>query len=258
MSRHCYVLRVFTRDGVGGNHLGVVTDVTGLSLGQMQEIATGLGFSETIFIDWRESGVPYVRIFTPVREMPFAGHPLVGAAWLVSNLGPGGVDCLDCEVGRMGIRTFQGLTWIDALSDQPVEVATIDLGGWLDPEEAMLVRMPLPYLVIRLSSPDQVGLLKPFAPSGHEVCVWAWIEEGKRVRSRFFAPEAGVVEDPATGSAAVALAAVLRDGGTDKGDLIIEQGDEVGFPSRILLHWDGQRTSIGGSVVRDEVRVLTV
>ena len=83
--RHCYVLRVFTRGGEGGNHLGVVTDTTGLADVTMQAIATALGFSETIFIDWRAVGDPRVRIFTPAAELAFAGHPLVGA--LVSFLG---------------------------------------------------------------------------------------------------------------------------------------------------------------------------
>ena len=76
------------------------------------------------------------------------------------------------------------------------------------------------------------------------------------VKSRFFAGEAGVSEDPATGSAAVALAAHLRDSGQSDGSLVIHQGDEIGHPSTIQLRWDQDTASIGGTVVRDEVRAL--
>ena len=79
MSRPCHVLRVFTRGDEGGNHLGVVVDAIALSTDRMQAIATDLGFSETVFIDWTDTtDHPKVRIFTPADELPFAGHPLVG------------------------------------------------------------------------------------------------------------------------------------------------------------------------------------
>ena len=95
MARHCYVLRVFTRGDEGGNHLGVVTDSTSLTTESMQAIAVDLGFSETIFLEWNEGEIPHVRIFTPGAEMAFAGHPLVGMAWTLKQLGPGHPDtCL--------------------------------------------------------------------------------------------------------------------------------------------------------------------
>ncbi|HKY47158.1 MAG TPA: PhzF family phenazine biosynthesis protein, partial [Acidimicrobiia bacterium] len=75
-------------------------------------------------------------------------------------------------------------------------------------------------------------------------------------RARFFAPGFGIVEDPATGSAAVALAARLRSLGHGHGSLQIEQGEEIGHPSRINLVWGANGTSIGGTVARDEVRFL--
>ena len=87
--RHCQVLSVFTRDGAGGNPLGVITDVTGLDGAAMQAIATELGFSETVFLDSTRPGVPQARIFTPAAEIPFAGHPLVGAGWVLGAMGPG-------------------------------------------------------------------------------------------------------------------------------------------------------------------------
>ena len=78
------VLRVFTAGREGGNHLGVVNDLVDLDDAAMQQIATDLGFTETVFVDWPEGSIPFARIFTPAEELPFAGHPLVGAAWCLT------------------------------------------------------------------------------------------------------------------------------------------------------------------------------
>lgn len=255
MPRHCYVLRVFTRGDRGGNHLGVVTDVSGLDGVTMQQIAADLGFSETVFVDWRHGGVPDVRIFTPGRELPFAGHPLVGAGWVLLAMGPGGVDRVSCGVGEVAIRRDDDTVWITPPFDQAVIPTSVDIPGWPAAVEAWEVRMPIPYQVLRLGTPEEVASLKP--PAGvSEAYAWAWEEEGRRVKARFFAADVGVVEDPATGSAAVALAAALRNGGLDTGDLVICQGDEIGHPSTLRLRWTDDTVEVGGSVRRDEVREL--
>ncbi len=255
MPRHCYVLRVFTRGDEGGNHLGVVTDVTGLGADAMQGIASELGFSETVFVDWRQGGVPKARIFTPGRELPFAGHPLVGAGWVLLAMGPGGPDRIACGIGEVAIRRDDDTVWITPPFDQQVTAAAVDIPGWPPALEAWEVRMPIPYHLLRLGTPAQVAGLDP--PSGpSEVYAWAWEEEGTRAKARFFAEDVGVVEDPATGSAAVALAAALRHAGHDTGDLVISQGDEIGHPSTIRLRWNGDRVEVGGTVRRDEIREL--
>ncbi|HLF43991.1 MAG TPA: PhzF family phenazine biosynthesis protein [Acidimicrobiia bacterium] len=252
MSRECQILRVFTRDGLGGNHLGVVTDPSGLTSEMMQAIAVENGFSETIFCDL-SGEIPIARIFTPGAELPFAGHPLVGLGWLLNDTVPDGVDRIRYEAGEAQVSSEAGLTWIQVSGDQPVE--PIDpplLGG----EVAVSVSMPIPYSVIRLSSPRQVADMVTPPISFGEVYVWAWEDPGQVVKARFFAGEVGVAEDPATGSAAVALAAHLRRSGQVEGRLIIHQGDEIGHPSTIRLRWDQAFSSIGGTVVRDEVRRL--
>ncbi len=257
MPRHCYVLRVFTRGDEGGNHLGVVTDVTGLTDETMQSIAADLGFSETVFLDWRHGGVPKARIFTPTQELPFAGHPLVGAGWVLLAMGPGGPDRIGCGVGDVAIRREDDRVWIAPPFDQPVRPSATTLGEGVEAVEVWQVDMPLPYLVARLPDPAAVATLTPPAEGG-EIYVWAWEEEGRRVKARFFAAGMGVVEDPATGSAAVALAVSLRAGGRSMGDLVIAQGDEIGHPSTLHLRWDADRVEVGGTVRRDEVRELTV
>ncbi|MEX1125353.1 MAG: PhzF family phenazine biosynthesis protein, partial [Acidimicrobiia bacterium] len=105
MSRECQILRVFTREGVGGNHLGVVIDVTGLTTEVMQAITVDLGFSETIFCDLA-GDVPTARIFTPGAEIPFAGHPLVGLGWALNDSHHGGVDRIRCGIGEVGVSNF--------------------------------------------------------------------------------------------------------------------------------------------------------
>lgn len=257
MPRHCYVLRVFTRDGSGGNPLGVVTDILGLDDAKMQQIATDLAFSETIFLSWFEGTMPKARIFTPTAEIPFAGHPLVGAAWILLNLGPVDPGAIECSTGPVTIRQIDDTTWIDCAGDQPVTAIPSDLGPGLVPVDSAEVLMPAPYRLVQLRTAAEVAGLTPTIVAGlGDAYMWAWADEGNLVRARFFAPGFGIVEDPATGSAAVALAARLRDLGQRQGSLKIDQGEEIGHPSCINLEWNASRTSIGGTVARDEVRFL--
>jgi predicted PhzF superfamily epimerase YddE/YHI9 len=254
MSRECQILRVFTREETGGNHLGVVTDLAGLTPETMQAIATDLGFSETVFCDL-SGEVPTARIFTPGSEFPFAGHPLVGLGWALNDMLPNPVERIRYQVGEAKV-SFEGpMTWIEALGDQPVEALDPPpLGG----EVAVSVSMPVPYMLIQFSSPRQIAELVPPPISFGEVFTWAWEDPGRVVKARFFAGEVGVPEDPATGSAAFALASYLRTIGQTEGRLVIHQGDEIGQPSTIRLRWDAINSSIGGTVVRDEVRILDI
>jgi trans-2,3-dihydro-3-hydroxyanthranilate isomerase len=258
--RSSRVLRVFTRDEVGGNHLGVVSDVEGLDTAAMQQIAAELGFSETIFLYEQSSGVPMVRIFTPAAEMPFAGHPLVGAAWTIGVDEGRDIDRVECVVGEIPFRTEGDRVWVDtpmvteveAASDGPqiasdTRLPTTGRTWW--------ARMPLPYLVIEAPSAEAVASANPdfgallAGPAGE--AVYLFFREGTKVKARFFAAGLGVPEDPATGSAASALAAVLAFEGETEGRLSIDQGDEIGHPSTIELSWNPDAASIGGTVRAD-------
>ncbi|MDH3259481.1 MAG: PhzF family phenazine biosynthesis isomerase [Acidimicrobiia bacterium] len=268
MPRHCYVLRVFTRGDEGGNHLGVVTDATSLTTASMQAIAVDLGFSETIFLEWREGEIPYVRIFTPGAELPFAGHPLVGMAWTLKTLGPGGPDTLRCEAFEVAIRLDGELTAIEVPLGQTVrpvpEAASLAAAvGLPEPVSARWVDMPLPYLLIEVASAAAVSAAEPaseaeFARAGADMVYLYAFASPSVVQARFFAPGHGVFEDPATGSAAVALSAALRAEGRASGRLEIRQGSEIGHPSSINLEWHGAQASIGGTVRKDEVRWLDI
>ena len=258
------MLRVFTRGSEGGNHLGVVHDVTGLSDERMQGIAADLGFSETVFLDWRETGMPHARIFTPARELPFAGHPLVGAAWSLSTLGPGTVGRMTCGVGEIPFRMDDGLAWVDTPMVDDVRPADgadrlMSAAGLPPPDRAWWANMPIPYLVALYDSPEPVSQAVPVAEAldsaGLDMCYLAH-RSGDGAKVRFFAPEAGILEDPATGSAAAALAAVLRFDGEPEGSLHITQGDEIGHPCDIHLRWGATAASLGGTVAHDEIREI--
>src|SRR2546421_1885929 len=110
-----HVLRVFTGDdGAGGNPLGVFLDGGAIPPDRRQEVAADLGFPETVFVDDAHSG--RVAIFTPATELPFAGHPLVGTAWLLASEGPG-VTLLQPPAGDVPTRQEGGLSFIAGLPE---------------------------------------------------------------------------------------------------------------------------------------------
>jgi len=257
--RACRVLRVFTRGEVGGNHLGVVTDPSGLDGAAMQEIAALLGFSETVFLDCR-GAVPTARIFTPAAEIPFAGHPLVGAAWVLAAAGA--ARRVACGIGEVPFRVEGERAWIEVAASREVEVAAPGAGsvaGLPVAVRSWTVRLPLRYLLLEARSEGMVAAARPdFARLAEQP--WEgtllFARAGSQVKARFFAPAVGVPEDPATGSAAVALASALAFSGEKEGSLSINQGDEAGAPSSIALLWSGGMVSVGGSVRADETREL--
>ncbi|MGI9647548.1 MAG: PhzF family phenazine biosynthesis protein [Acidimicrobiia bacterium] len=257
--RHCYVIRVFTVGQAGGNALGVIPDATGLGSSDMQAIATDLGFSETVFMKWEAATAPSLRIFTPAAEMPFAGHPLVGTAWVLNEMGPG-ADMVTIQIGEVRIRIDDGMVWVmPPPIDQPVRAAPIEearqlgipaIGAWH-------VEVPSDYLLVEVSTEEELAGVVP-VPALAEAAHGLYVFHGRApVRSRFFAPRLGVPEDPATGSAAVALGALLRSQGMETGSVQIIQGLPGSF-SDLRLNWDGLAMELGGTVVKNEVRVLDV
>jgi trans-2,3-dihydro-3-hydroxyanthranilate isomerase len=239
------VVRVFTRGPDGGNHLGIVDQLLGD--GDMQAIAAEVGFSETIFFDPAESE-PAVRIFTPTSELPFAGHPLVGLTWWLGRTGR--PTTLVTGVGPVSVRSFGDRAEVDAALGQPVSEGAEPPSGLPPGADCAVVSMPLPYVVCDLGDPEAVSAVQPGAGWAH-VYVHAMQPDGI-VRARFLSSGLGIPEDPATGSAAVALAARRAAGGTGSGRLTIHQGEEMGHPSRIDVSWGGGIATIGGTVVAEE------
>ncbi len=216
-----HVLRVFTdEEGEWGNPLGVFLGGDEVAAGRRQGIAAELGFSETVFVD--DLGTGECRIFTPAVELPFAGHPMVGTAWLLEREGHV-ADVLRPPAGEVEVRRAGELTFVAARAE------------WSPPFE-----------LIELPSPEDVELLPSPPPDAEMAYFWAWADEAAGVvRSRCFPVEEGIEEDEATGSAAISLCVEL-----DR-PLTIHQGRGSLLHTRPL--GEG-RAEVGGRVVLDEVR----
>lgn len=258
--RPVQVLAVFQRDGAGGNPLGFVADSVGLGDASMQQIAAELGFSETVFLDWRPDEDPVVRIFTPAVELPFAGHPLVGTAWALNAMGPG-AGRIRCGLGVVEVvggpdRYGFSIGWEALGSAFPADP---DLGAecGIPRGETWRVERPGDVIVVFAAAAAAVDH-SPDLDAVAEHCdgLYHVAEEGEQVVARFFAPRLGVAEDPATGSAAAALAVIKRRQGLAAGRRVVDQGDHVGTPSRIELSWDAAAVAIGGGVARTGVEMV--
>ncbi len=260
--RHVDVLRVFTRDGEGGNHLGVVTDLSGLTDAGMQAVALELGYAETVFID--DDAPPRVRIFTPGMEMPFAGHPLVGSAWWLQVQQGRQVERVRCGVGEVKLGTLSsGGTWIEAAID-PANAVETDLARYASacrlprPTRGWLVRFPLTYCVLEYDDLGSVATADPVPdPMLAYHGTYLVSRSATQVRARFFAPEVGIFEDAATGSAAVAYATAQVAAGEREGAVTIHQGEEMGSPSAIALSWTATHARLGGETSREESRTVS-
>ena len=269
------VVDVFTDRPYAGNPLAVVHGGTDLTGAQMQTIAAEFGLSETAFpLPPTVPGADYrLRIFTPARELPFAGHPSVGAAWVLARdrvIGTGdvvqecGAGLLPVSVDEHGAQVTGGPPELGGDRDGPALATALGLSAAdLDPAVPAGVAaagVPFGFLPVR---PDAVARAAP-DPAALRVltdglvglAVFAFDRASWRAHLRMFAPDVGVSEDPATGSAAVALGVflagrgLLADGQTG---FVVDQGVELGRPSRlgVLVHVAAGiavRTSVHGTV----------
>jgi trans-2,3-dihydro-3-hydroxyanthranilate isomerase len=263
------IVDVFTDTPFTGNQLGVFTNATGLSDDEMLMLARELHFSETTFVLPPEAdGDVRMRIFTPVRELPFAGHPTLGTAFVLA--GPLQKVIIKLETARGTVpvtldregaeiifgRMEQPIPTIEPYADTASLFAALGVSGSLLPVERYDNGTPHVYVMVDTEAevaaltPDIAALGTLVGPTG--VSVFA--VDGSRVKARMFGPELGVVEDPATGSAAGPLAVHLaRHGLIAWGDEItIAQGAEVNRPSTLFARAEGDddaitRVEVGGS-----------
>jgi predicted PhzF superfamily epimerase YddE/YHI9 len=221
-----HVLRVFCDgDDRHGNSLGVFLDGAEVPAARRQAVAHALGFSETVFVEHAARGE--IRIFTPGLELPFAGHPTVGTAWLLEREGHP-VSALRPPAGEIEVRRQGDLTYVAARAE------------WSPPWK--LIQLPQPAAVVGIVAPAPEDGLLPF--------YWAWEDErAGTVRARCFSLEDGIGEDEATGSAAIMLGAELGR------ELTIRQGEGSLLHARPL---GGGRAEVGGRVVLDEVQDFDV
>lgn len=289
MNYRYYTCDVFTETRFGGNPLAVLPQADGLSEGQMQLIAREFNFSETTFVFPAKAGhTRHVRIFTPVREVPFAGHPNVGTAFLLASIGAFG------EIRSSRTVTFEeeaGLVSI-TIHEANGKVASCELAapqsvsfGKIIPAQVVAAAVSLsptdivtrthapqvcsvglPFVIAELKDRAALERARPkiseFEALGAEevwptVHLYARVTDGFDIRARMFAPLSGVPEDPATGSANCALAGLLAHHQEEpSGDFRwrIAQGVEMGRPSTLLTRAEKQagvvrRTWVGGAAV---------
>jgi trans-2,3-dihydro-3-hydroxyanthranilate isomerase len=287
MAPRLYIVDVFAERPHAGNPLAVVVVADGdLSDDTMQRLAAEMNYSETTFVAPapEDDGGYRVRIFTPSREIPFAGHPLLGTAWVVrqhlASKGPGPLR-LNVQTGQV-IVTFEsaagsrdaawfvsppitfgakvasdriaaavGLSAHDIAASSPVQQLT---GG------AAAVLVPLRTLDALRRSRLDLQAFRPLAAEGLPPLVYLFCSEtrdaGNDLSARFFFDAHGVREDPATGFGAGLLGAYLLEHRLFPGpalSLRIEQGHEVRRPSVVMLRASrvnaSYQVSVGGQVI---------
>lgn len=278
-----HTVDVFTEQRFGGNPLAVFPRAEGLGTATMQAIASEMNYSETTFViasdlpraDYR------VRIFNRQHEMPFAGHPNVGTAYVLARLGLAEDAVTFQEIaGLVSVRLLRDkglLSGAQIDAPQPLQV----LGDFGAAEIAPCLQIPASAIRTALHPPTRatVGVdfvlvevdptaLASASPDiaayrtvvarhpalGGRLSIFAYTTDGENIRARMFAPLAGTWEDPATGSANAALAALrLSLGSARELSYSVQQGVEMGRSSRLSLHaWrsaDGYRASVGGPCV---------
>ena len=272
MRRFRYVVcDVFTDVPLAGNQLAVFTDARDLDELTMQALAKEMNFAESVFVlpPSSDDADVRIRIFTPARELPFAGHPTLGSAFVLG--GPLSKIVIRLETGagvvpvtleRDGPRIVFGRMeqpiprWEPVADPQPI-FAALGVGGSSLPVERY--DLGPGHLYIELDSREAVAALAPdFAALARATSdgVNCFARDGDRWKTRMFAPDHGVTEDAATGSAAGPLAVHLaRHGRIAFGEQIeIRQGAEIGRPSTLFALADGdddrvERVEVGGSAV---------
>ncbi|WP_447555120.1 PhzF family phenazine biosynthesis protein [Vreelandella sp. EE22] len=268
-----HLLDVFTEQPFTGNQLAVFLNADGLETATMQAMARELNLAETVFLGGASSANHYpMRIFTPTQELDFAGHPTVGTAQLLAELGL--IErhqplVLEPPVGELPVRFFgEKATFTTARSVRlaPSTLSPSSAAALLGLESHQINGSPivascgLAFHLIELSDLTALQNIqiassewaKHVAPSGDEqvylYVVKASDGEKTSVRSRMFSREHGLCEDPATGSAAAALSGYLATQ-SDTRRWMIHQGAEMGRPSVIETRMKGELVEVGGQAV---------
>ena len=265
MKYEFHIVDVFSSTPFGGNQLAVLPDATGISAEGMQQIAREFNFGETTFVLPKSgpSNAYRVRIFTPRRELDFAGHPSVGTACalvmkqnprpgdpvrliLEENVGPVTVDVAQRNGGFHGTLTLSGKIEAPAGAPSPAALASVLSIEPAEVNEVFFAGVGVPFCFARLRSNEAVDRAVINRAAWTATLSQAWsphvfffagdLRDGGKLYARMWAPALGVEEDPATGSACAALVGAMASkpefGGTAYG-LSILQGVSMGRRSEI-------------------------
>jgi trans-2,3-dihydro-3-hydroxyanthranilate isomerase len=251
------VYDVFTETAFGGNQLAVIPDATALPEDDLQRIAREFNFSESTFVypATDPSNTAKVRIFTPTMEIPFAGHPTIGTALALRDLGHQGDMVLELGIGPIpcsfngDIASFTTRQPLERIATPDIELVAQCLSLpqasiRTDPHPPTQASLGLPFVIVALTDKAALAAATPAIdamrkgaakhPAGTDFALYAYVQEGDVIHARMFAPLDNIPEDPATGSAAATLSALLTEiGGADM-NLTIHQGVDMGRPSKII------------------------
>lgn len=251
------IVNVFTMAGSNsGNQLAIVYPDKMLETSHMQSIARDFNFSETVFIYDNYD----LRIFTPKAELPFAGHPSIGAAWSVNQItkhknfalkAPLGV--LTCEAHATGAKlTFPGSPEVKKFAgdlNHVLKHCSVD-PSQVHTQFVSVVNAGPEFIIMPLKSHSALKKATPPVTTQDPLkCYFIFQEDPHTYHVRMFAPVLSVPEDPATGSAACALAGFLREMMAEpSGKVKIFQGLEMGRPSEIGISWNKKEIFLEGLV----------
>jgi len=281
-----YIVDVFAEEKYSGNQLAVFRNVMRLSDSEMQRIAKEMNYSETTFVlpDKKCDGGYDVRIFTPEKELPFAGHPTLGTAYVIQReivKEPINTIILNLKIGKIPV-TFNYISeqadvlWMKQIpptfgqtfnSDPVSEILSLDATDIDKKFPIQDVSTGVPFIIVPLKSFDALSQARicrdkyfEFIKDKQAKAILIFCPETHKKENdlnvRVFADYYGVPEDPATGSANGCLAGYLvrhRYFGKDRIDIRVEQGYEIGRPSLLLLKGESREEKIdvhvGGKVV---------
>ena len=279
-----HLLDVFTNKKFGGNQLAIFEDATEIPSEMFQNIARELNLSETVFLFRKNTDGRYpMRIFTPVKELPTAGHPSIGTAYFLAqdfpkedglititlsqNIGPIEVKIKMSKKGPLMATMYQVRPHFGGILDNRSEIAELfhltvsDLMDYPIQE----VSCGVPYIIVPVKTLENIQNLtfntqvwEKLKSILKDHSVYVFTPQGllpnSDLHGRMFAPEIGITEDPATGSANGPLACYLFKYGIKKGPLISEQGFEMNRPSILHLEIESEKeiikkVKVGGQAV---------
>ncbi len=252
------VYDVFTATAFGGNPLAVFPDASTLPDDLLQKIAREFNFSETAFVYPPDdlAHTARVRIFTPTTEVPFAGHPLIGTALALHDLGRGDDMVLELGVGPIPCIVRKGLARFTTTAPLTIdahpglaEVAACAglLPGQIRTDRHLPIQagVGLTFVMVELTDTAALSSAHPVTeafrtaaalwPAGMDFATFLYVRDGAQVHARMFAPLDNIPEDPATGSACAALGAFLSQLEGQSLTLLINQGADMGRLSHIQV-----------------------
>jgi trans-2,3-dihydro-3-hydroxyanthranilate isomerase len=261
---------VFTDTPFGGNPLAVIPDASALPEDALQKIAAEFNYSETTFVTppTDPAHTARVRIFTPTMEVPFAGHPTIGTAVALAQAGHGPEMVLELGVGPIHVfatpsdARFTTSAPLDILARPEVAEVAAALSLPQDQIETarhapVMATLGLPFTLTELTSraalaacsPDIAGFRAGNAkyPGALDFAQFAYWRGPDALHARMFAPLDNIPEDPATGSAAATLAALLAQLDGAPQNFRLHQGDDMGRPSRIGLSTKAGAVTVSGA-----------